>query len=118
MPSEYGRIPFPQTGKGQNNMSNRAKAKPNISEFSEKEVLPMWTPNQIIRHRTNGRVLLVLHVYNNCTLVVDMNCQEELVEPKALLQREYHYYARDTDMKNEDELEYTKDWRYKPTFME
>ena len=83
-----------------------------ISGFTEKEVLPVWTPNNVIRNRQTGRALLVIHVYRNCTLVIDLTCQDELVTPRALLEREYHYYARDTDMINEDEVNFDKRWKY------
>lgn len=78
----------------------------------------MWTPNSVIRHRDKGFALLVVHVYRNCTIVVDLQDERGLVEPKALLEREYHYYARDTDMENNDPVNYGKDWIYKPVLME
>ena len=116
-PNPYGKMYCRVIGREVNNMKKARKAEPHITEFTEQEVLPMWTPNTIIRHRTTGRALLVIHVYRNCTMVVDLTDQSELVAPLALLEREYHYWARDTDMKNDDPVNFGKDWHYKPTFM-
>lgn len=91
----------------------RANGKAQIVPQSSGEgSLPMWTPNSIIRHRTSGRALLVVHVYRNCTIVVDIENKDELVTPMALLIREYHNYAREEEMTNDDPLNYSKDWHY------
>jgi len=86
-----------------------------LTDFTVK--LPMWIPDQIIRNRNSGRALIVIHVYRNATLVADLQDKSELVQPMMLLEREYHYYARDTDMKNKDEVNYEKDWVYHPVQM-
>ncbi|TVL99562.1 MAG: hypothetical protein CV087_17535 [Candidatus Brocadia sp. WS118] len=77
----------------------------------------MWTPNSIIRHKHTGIELLVVHVYRNCTIVVSLSETEPLVTPRALLERDYHYFARDTDMKNTDEVNYEGSWKYSPVKM-
>lgn len=99
-------------------MNKRAKAKPqNIVDFTTEGTLPMWTANTFIRNRSTGQPLLVIHVFRNATLVVDPQNQEQFATPKALLERDYHYWARDTDMKNQDEVNYEGDWYAKPVFM-
>jgi hypothetical protein len=87
------------------------------SQLSEEGRLPMWLPNQIIRNRNTGEPLLVIHVYRNCTIVVDTKDKNTLITPMALLEREYHYYTRDGDMRNKDEVNYEKEWFYKPVKM-
>lgn len=98
-------------------MKKRVVQSPVLPEFTG-GVLPMWTPNSVIRHRDTGEALLVIHVYRNCTIVVNLEDKSPLVIPMALLEREYHYWARDTDMENKDPVNYGKDWDYKPTFMQ
>jgi len=75
----------------------------------------MWLPDQTIRDKRTGEPLLVIHVYRNCTMVVDLKDQEPLITPKALLERDYHYFSRDIEMRNKDPLEYEKSWYYKRT---
>lgn len=88
-----------------------------VVAYSEKETLPMWTPNSIIRNRTNGTAVLVIHVYRNCTIIVELNDNAPIVQPKAILEREYANWARESEMENDDAIQYEKDWHYKPVFM-
>lgn len=94
----------------------KRERKPVLSEFTE-EGLPMWTPNSVIRHRDTGKALLVIHVYRNCTIVINLEDKAALVPPMALLEREYHYWARDSEMENDDPISYDKDWKYKPVYL-
>lgn len=86
-------------------------------EFTTEGVLPMWTANSVIRNRDNGMVLLVIHVYRNCTIVVNLQDKSPLTMPLVLLEREYTYWSRDTDMENDEPVNYTGKWDYHPTFM-
>ena len=100
-------------------MKKRAQVEPQQQvEFTTEGVLPMWTADQIIRNRDSGMVLLVIHVYRNCTIVVNLNDKSPLTMPMVLLEREYSYWSRDTDMKNEDEVDFEKKWYFKPTLMQ
>jgi hypothetical protein len=86
-------------------------------EFTSEGVLPMWTASQVIRNRDNGMVLLVVHVYRSCTIVVNLNDNSPLIMPMVLLEREYHYWSRDTDIENTDPVNYEGDWYYHPVDM-
>ena len=83
------------------------------SDYTEEGGLPMWLPDQLIRNKQTGDALLVIHVYRNATIVADPKDIGPLVENKTLLERDYHYFARDIEMRNKDPLEYEKEWFYK-----
>lgn len=109
-----GKIHCLRTGKGQNNMIKRAKANPVISEFTEREVEPMWKPNSLIRCLTTGSVMLVIEAHSRYTTVVDPMEKEELVVPKVLLERQYSYWVRDIDSENTDPINYEGEWQQTP----
>jgi len=83
------------------------------SDYTEKGGLPMWLPDQLIRNKKTGDALLVIHVYRNATIVADPKDLGPLITNKILLERDYHYFSRDTEMRNKDPLEYEGDWYYK-----
>lgn len=72
--------------------------------------MPVWKPDDRIRHRETGEILLVVHTYRNCTIVVHLKDNSPLVQPLALLSREYPNYFLDMDMENSDRLNYDGDW--------
>ena len=88
------------------------------SDYTEEGGPPMWLPDELIRNKKTGDPLLVLRVYRTSTVVTDQ-CQNGnqpgLCTGYYLLRKDYHYYARDTDMKNKDPLDYEEDWYYKRT---
>lgn len=98
-------------------MKKRVATPEGVSQFSEEGAMPMWTPSQIIRHRDTGQPLLVLHVYRTCTIVAPVNSTAMLVTPLVLLEREYHYFTRDTDEENTDPVNYEGHWKYHPVDM-
>lgn len=99
-------------------MQKGAQAKPEVlAESTAEGKMPMWTPSQLIRHRETGQALLVLHVYRNCTIVAPINSNAMLIVPLVLLEREYHYFTRDTDEENTDPVNYEGEWKYHPVKM-
>lgn len=74
-----------------------------------------WRKNDIIRNKSNGHPLLVLHVYKNmCTMVVDLEDTKALSVTYALLPKEYYHYAVDGDMKCEEESDNKTHWTFEP----
>lgn len=78
-------------------MKPRATAMPKVSEFTDKEGLPMWLPDEPIRHKKSGQLMLVVRVFQNATFVVDMEHQTSPITPLVILERDYHYWAREID---------------------
>lgn len=102
---------YPVVGKVQSNMKKSMKhgQESNIVANSEKEdLMPMWVPNMVIRRRKGDEIALVIHVYNNCTMVVDLNDKNPMVTPRAILLREYPNWARDCDGEDVND-----EWHYK-----
>jgi hypothetical protein len=94
-----------------NNMSKRNKAiPPNINEFTLEGKLPMWNPNDLIRRRDTGVAVLVVHVFRNATLIADLSTDGEYNNLRAILEKNYHYWSRDTDTENTDPINYEGKW--------
>lgn len=94
-------------------MKKREKVPPVLSEFTEKEVVPMWTPKDMIRNRETGKPYKVIHVYSSgLTLVIEMQDNNEFVQPLGIPEREYYRYTMDSDMENTDPVDFEGKWYY------
>ena len=70
----------------------------------------MWKSNDIIRNRLTGKPMLVVHVYRNCTLIIDIeNSQVNILN--VIIEKDYENWSPDTDMINSSP-EYDGDWKY------
>jgi hypothetical protein len=87
------------------------KATPDISEYTEKEVVPMWTQKDMIRNRNTGKPYKVIHVYSSgLTLVIELQDKSEFIQPVGIPEREYYKYTLDSNEENTDPVNYEGTW--------